>query len=86
MVIYVDESIHENLGFTIIAFVVAEDDIEIHVKKALINLNYIPGKDEFKSSTLMVSNPRMQDIRIKYFNIVRETEDVNMGSDLKIEI
>jgi len=76
MVIYVDESIHENLGFTIIAFVAAEHDLKKDIKKALIDLDYVPGKDEFKSSTRMINNPRMQILRMKYFNIVRSKSKI----------
>lgn len=60
---FVDESVHQALGFAIAAFVVAGRDLEDEVAGVLQSNDLEPGRDEFKSGALMLANPKMQGVR-----------------------
>ncbi len=72
--IYIDESIHDKLGFIATAFIYTEQNIEREVKDALLNVDLEPKKDEFKSSTFMINNSTMQTLRNKLLNIASNTK------------
>lgn len=61
--LYVDESIHDSLGFIVVAFVFSSPQLDKLVSQALQGAGLVPGQDEFKSSYRMVQNIRMQEIR-----------------------
>jgi len=61
--IFVDESIHDGLGFVVTALVVPQSGVEDRVASALRNNGFLPEVDEFKSGAPMGSDPRMQRVR-----------------------
>lgn len=61
--IFVDESIHDGLGFVVAALVVADSDVEDRVARALSDNGFLPGIDEFKSGAPMAANRRMRAVR-----------------------
>ncbi|MGD0014073.1 MAG: hypothetical protein ABSD56_06565 [Bryobacteraceae bacterium] len=61
--VFVDESIHDGLGFVVTAMVVAGPEIEAEVAKALEESGLVPGVDEFKSGAPMAADPRMRRAR-----------------------
>jgi hypothetical protein len=63
---YIDESIHESLGFVALAFVFTEDEPTAVVSKALTEA----GIGEFKSGARMATNPRMQQAREELFTAI----------------
>jgi len=76
--IYVDESIHEQLGFVITSFVCSNSDLQTAIEKDLLSLGFSLGVDEFKSGEYMASNPRMRGVRARLLDIA--------GSKAKIAI
>ncbi|MEW6595741.1 MAG: DUF3800 domain-containing protein [Thermodesulfobacteriota bacterium] len=72
MNLYVDESIHNDLGFIVSAFVIAEDEIDSEISSALIKAGLVPGKEEFKSGARMSGNLSLQNLRQDLFGIIRE--------------
>ena len=60
---FVDESIHESLGFVVAAFVFASENFEHSVAKTLREVGLSSPQDEFKSSTRMDANPQMRAAR-----------------------
>jgi len=68
--VYVDESVHTHLGFIITAFVCTKRDLEEPVRKALVDLGFTPGVDEFKSGEQMAGNSRMRELRGRMFQLV----------------
>ncbi|OGW45035.1 MAG: hypothetical protein A2Y66_04425 [Nitrospirae bacterium RBG_13_41_22] len=70
-VIYVDESIHDGLGFIVTAFICAEKDVDREIADELLKLGFQPGIDEYKSSIYMGHNPLMKKLREQLLNIAR---------------
>lgn len=60
---YVDESIHDEAGFIIAAFVYSEKDLSPMVSNILKDLGFKPGIDEFKSCTKMHGNEKRKCLR-----------------------
>lgn len=69
--IFVDESIHSHLGFILTAFVCVIGDPQQRLSNILSELRFSPGKDEYKSRTLMSNNPRMRELRERLFEMAR---------------
>jgi hypothetical protein len=61
--VFVDESIHDQGDFIVVAVVVSEHDLQVAVDEALTTCGFTPGRDEFKSSMRMADNPAAQDLR-----------------------
>jgi hypothetical protein len=74
--IYVDESIHDNLGFIVTAFVCSRNDLNAFVAKVLAEEKLEPGVNEFKSSSYMTVNPTMQIVRDKLFSVANNETKV----------
>lgn len=60
---YFDESMHDDGGFILGAFVYTEQDIEGEIRNVFKKLNLNVGIDEFKSSVKMAANPNMKILR-----------------------
>jgi hypothetical protein len=60
---YVDESIHDSLGFIVTAFLFSEVDLDEPVSRALLAVGLTPGLDEYKSGQRMAGNPQMRAAR-----------------------
>lgn len=73
---YVDESIHEMLGFVAVAFVFASEDLDPVVSSALVSAGLDPACEEFKSGARMEGNARMQAARQALLRIVCDHTDV----------
>ena len=52
--VYVDECIHDRLGFTVTAFVFATSDLTESISR-LVDAGLIPKRDEFKSGEYMAN-------------------------------
>lgn len=76
LTIFADESIHDNLGFIMTAFVCSQQDINTSVADALVRAKLDPGKDEFKSSFYMSTNPVVQTLRDELIGIARAVSKV----------
>ena len=61
--VYVDESIHDALGFIVTTFVFSNSNLSEPVAAALGEAGVVPGRDEFKSSVRMANSPQMRDLR-----------------------
>src|SRR5262245_29840945 len=70
MVMYVDESIHERLGFIVSAYVYTSSTLDTTIAEALRPLDSSHGVKEFKSGTLMRQSPVMQDVRERLLDLV----------------
>jgi len=62
---YFDESIHSRGEFILGAWVYAEENLNDLVHGALKEVGLIPNEDEFKSSALMLENPKQIKLREK---------------------
>lgn len=60
---FVDESVYEQLGIVVTAFVFADADFEAEVTAALQKSGIDTPREEFKSSARMDADPRMQTAR-----------------------
>lgn len=69
--IFVDESIHENLGFIVSAFVCSKPEINDLISSNLVSANMRPGVDEFKSSYYMKGRPNLQALRDRLICLAR---------------
>jgi len=67
--VYVDESVHDCLGFIVTAFIFANNDLTASVANELQAIGLIPRHDEFKSSALMSTNSHLRDLREKLIGI-----------------
>jgi len=70
--LFVDESIHHGLGFIVTAFVFARTDVGPLVRDSLASAGMMPGRDEFKSSEPMASNPAMRSLRERLLRIASD--------------
>lgn len=68
--VYVDESVHDRLGYIISAFVCSSLDLETPAQEALWAFGLTPGVDEFKSGELMVANETMRALREHLLRLV----------------
>lgn len=69
--IYFDESIQDKGDFIIGAFVYGMD-AENPVSKSIKKVGLRPGVDEYKSSTKMISNPKMRMLREEFCSIIQD--------------
>jgi hypothetical protein len=67
---YVDDSIHDALGFVALAFVFSAVDLDDPVRGALVAAGLDPEREEFKSRARMDSNPAMQAAREKLLDVI----------------
>ena len=67
---YIDESIHEALGFVTVSFVFAAEDLNTVVSSALASAGLDPGREEFKSGARMKGDTRMGVVRKKLIDII----------------
>lgn len=72
--IFIDESIHDKLGYIVTAFIYSRDDLEDQLSNALLSFGLEPRKDEFKSGIYMADNPEMQALRDKLLDIAGSTK------------
>ncbi len=72
MNLFIDESIHTDLGFIVTAFVFVEKDITLKINSALIKAGLTPSKDEFKSGARMHGNESLQNLRSDLFGIISQ--------------
>ncbi|CAN7585258.1 DUF3800 domain-containing protein [Bosea sp. LjRoot237] len=63
MRVYVDESIHDSGGFIVVAAVASAGPIQSIMDDALRASGFVPGRDEFKSSSKMLGNEKAQLLR-----------------------
>lgn len=75
--VFVDESIRENDGFVLTAFVVSPIDLSPLVADALSQAGLTVGRDEFKSRTLMQNRPELRRLREQLF--AAATEHAQLG-------
>jgi hypothetical protein len=75
---YIDESIHERLGFFAIGFVFTVDDPNEAVRAALKSVGMDPDGDEFKSGAFMSDNTQMQDARKALLGVVNAMASVGV--------
>jgi hypothetical protein len=73
---YVDESVHDNLGFVTMAFVFGGEGLDAAVADALKTSGLDPATEEFKSGAYMAHNPRMQAARDALFEVIRKEAEV----------
>jgi hypothetical protein len=69
---YVDDSIHDSLGFIALAFVFSTHDLDAPVRDALAAAGLDPEREEFKSGVRMDRHPAMQATREKLVDMVRK--------------
>jgi hypothetical protein len=70
MSIYLDESIHTQANFIVLAAVMASDEQIQQAEKALSACGFIPGQDEFKSTMKMAGNASAQQLRERFQEII----------------
>ena len=75
---YVDDSIHDSLGFIALAFVFSPYDLDTPVREALAGAGLDPEREEFKSGVRMDRNPAMQAARDKLIVVIREHTHVGV--------
>lgn len=75
---YVDESVHNSVGVFVSAFVFVNESLDDQVRSALSDSGFDPEREEFKSSSRMDSDSRLQLVRKKLMNIA--------GSNSKIAV
>lgn len=75
---YVDDSIHDALGFIALAFVFSAHDLDTPVRQALAAAGLDPESEEFKSGARMDRNPAMQAARDKLIEMIREHAHVGV--------
>ncbi|MCC5648052.1 DUF3800 domain-containing protein [Nostoc sp. CHAB 5824] len=68
---YFDESIHENYGFILGAFVYTHDDMQCELEQILTEHGFVPGRDEFKSSAHMGRHPEQAILREALKKVLR---------------
>lgn len=79
--IFIDESIHDKLGYIVTAFIYSRDDLEYQVSSALLSVGLKPKIDEYKSGIYMANYPEMQALRDKLLNIASDTKiAINISS------
>jgi hypothetical protein len=66
---FIDESIHDLIGFVTIAFVFSSNKFESNILDCLKNANLNPPHEEFKSSFKMDSNPKTRIARDNLLSI-----------------
>jgi len=71
---YFDESIHDNAGFIIGAYVYSDKNISDLIFSALEKVGLVPKEDEFKSSILMSNNTVYTELRKKLKKILQYTQ------------
>ena len=76
--VYIDESIHSDLGFIASAMVFDTNNLEDLVSDALRSAGMRPGIDEYKSGVIMRENPIGQALRDRILRIA--------GSDVKLAV
>ena len=69
--IFVDESIQEDLGYICVACVYCAESPSDLINRALRDVGLTPGKDEYKSGARMVGHPYRQVLRDRIADIVR---------------
>jgi hypothetical protein len=69
---YIDESIHETLGFVALAYVFAAEDLNDSVAAALAASGIDPEREEFKSGARMVDNLRMRTARDALLDVINK--------------
>lgn len=67
--IYFDESKHKNANFVLGAFVYSETDLGSLVENALINNNYDPNNQEFKSCLKFANDKNAQNLKQDIYSI-----------------
>ena len=60
---YLDDSKHHARGFSLAAFAICATDPQVELTSLLTKSGFDPSHYEFKSSTLMKDNPKMQSLR-----------------------
>lgn len=76
--IYIDESIHDKAGFIIVSFVYSKKDLSPMVNDALLSLGYLPGHDEFKSSSIKVNDESSQLLRGNLMSLIHHHAKVGL--------
>jgi hypothetical protein len=76
MWVYVDESIHDALGFMVTAFVFSKSDLTEPVSQALAAVGLVPGTDEFNSGRHMASRPELRSLRDALLSIAASTTKI----------
>jgi hypothetical protein len=71
---YIDESIHERAGFILAAYVYSAHDLTPLVYERLRSVGLEPGKNEFKSSTKMTTDPIQRTLRSELKEVLRSTK------------
>ncbi len=69
--IYVDESIQNDLGYICTAFVYARESIDSDVRDALLAAGFTPGESEFKSGARMEGKPHLHKLREDLLGIIQ---------------
>ncbi len=69
--VFVDESIHDDLGFILVAYVVGGPQDEVAIEEALREAGLEPRSDEFKSNLPMDGRPELHALRDRLHEVVR---------------
>jgi len=69
--IFVDESIQEDLGYICVACVYCYETPTDLINRALLSVGLVPGQDEYKSGARMMGHPHRQALRDKVAEIIR---------------
>lgn len=75
---YVDDSIHDSLGFIALAFIFSNFDLDEVVQSALRLSGFDPSCEEYKSGVRMDGNSAMQAARSALTKVIREHAQVGI--------
>jgi len=70
--IFVDESIQQNLGYICVGFAYCEDIPDEHIQKAITQAGLTPGVDEYKSGYRMEGSSARKSLRESIYQVVWE--------------
>lgn len=73
---FVDESIYDDLGIVVTAFIFAGEDIEKAVRQEITDAGLTPEVDEFKSSARMDENPEMRRLRDRLMQLAGRSTSI----------
>lgn len=73
---YLDDTKHHAWGFSLAAFAICETDPQVELTTLLVKNGFEPSHYEFKSSTRMKGNPKLQSLRDDLRRFIRSESKV----------